>query len=119
MMWVKLIDFERRSLRRGSLIKFHAGYPFEDEVVMMVCSSPEGSLNPALITITGHKAGINCYVAFPSEAQCEGVFLDVKWLIDNWAKWVWPEGSAEDVWASGPMSVDSIVLGPSSQAPTN
>lgn len=107
-MWEKLTKFNKKSLSRGYLLKFSASYPFEDEVVMMVCESPDHSVLPSLITITGYKAGINCYVALPSEAQHEGVFLDVDWLVKNWANWVWPEGFIDDVWVREGLSASEI-----------
>lgn len=97
MKWEKLVSYSCLSLHRGDLLKFPASYPFEDEVVMMVCEGRGGSMSRCLITITGYKAGINCYQALPDECITENCFVDVKWLVENWNKWVWPEGDVNDV----------------------
>jgi hypothetical protein len=91
--WKKLTEYEELQLERGALLRFPAGHPFEGSVVMMICEAPDKS-SLALMTITGYKAGINCYVAFPAEAGTTG--LSVKWLVNNWNLWVWPGGLAAD-----------------------
>lgn len=91
------------------MLKFSAGYPFEDQVVMMVCGSPDHKENLAaagLITITGSKAGINCYVTLPEEARESG--LSTSWLIDNWQMWVCPEGNINDVWVRSPLNASEL-----------
>ena len=65
---------------------------------MMVCEAPDTHASLALITITGCKAGINCYVAFPDSARNNDATVSAQWLYDNWQHWVWPEGSPDDVW---------------------
>lgn len=94
MKWVKLINDTETSLHRGTLLKFKATYPFEDEVVMMVCEGQ--SINTfGLITITGFKAGINLYVQFPKECVNNGLSRD--WLINNWNYWVYPESDINEI----------------------
>jgi hypothetical protein len=98
MNWIKLSENKTLFVSRGSLTKFTSSYPFEDEVVMMVCESPHSRLSLGFITITGYKAGINCYVAFPDLARNDDATISAQWLYDNWQHWVWPEGSPDDVW---------------------
>lgn len=91
-----MLNSPRKSLSRGALLRFPASHPFEDLVVMMVCESPQDPLQMALMTISGHKAGINCFQILPrASLQKEGVSTD--WLVHNWKKWVWPDGHAKDV----------------------
>lgn len=104
MKWQRLTEYARTSLPRGALLKFPASYPFEDVVVMMVCEGPNSSSERCLRTITGHKAGINCYQAFPEEATNEHDFVSSAWLIQNWNKWVWPGGDVNDVLVREPLN---------------
>lgn len=104
--WVKLIDIKNESLSKGTLLKFPAKYPFENEVVMMICQSPDKD-GLCLITITGYKAGINCYQKL---ADLE-VFVDipVHWLIKNWHKWVYLECDVEDAWIHKTLEVSHFI----------
>ncbi|KAK45804.1 hypothetical protein BG58_15490 [Caballeronia jiangsuensis] len=94
------------AIERGSLLRFAAGYPFEDRVVMMVCEAPDQSGQLGLIAISGYKAGINCYVVFPSEASTD--CLSARWLIENWQHWVWPDGDVNDVEVCAPLEALDI-----------
>lgn len=93
--WKKLIESTDPELKRGMLLRFAAGQSFESHVVMMVCEDPDKSDRLGLITISGYKAGINCYVVFPKEASPYQV--STRWLIDNWQLWVWPDGDVTEV----------------------
>jgi len=104
--WTKLIEYPESEVKRGALLRFAAGYPFEDHVVMMVCEAPDKSGRLGLMTISGYKAGINCYVAFPEQAAQHQ--LSRKWLIDNWQKWIWPGGDVHEVVVREPLSAHEI-----------
>lgn len=109
MKWLKLSEVKAASISRGSLIKFTASYPFESEVVMMVCEAPHTRSSFGLITITGYKAGINCYVVFPDSARSDDAMIPAQWLYDNWRHWVWPESSPDDVWIlPGGLNADEL-----------
>lgn len=94
--WEKLVNSEKINLQRGDLLRFSAGQPFEDHVIMMICESPNKSGELGLITISGYKAGINCYVEFPSESR-GSIGISSPWLIKNWQSWVWPDGDVQNV----------------------
>ena len=98
MIWLNLSKNKAAAISRGCLIKFAASYPFENEVIMMVCEAPHTRLSLGLMTISGYKAGINCYVVFPDSARNEDATISAQWLYDNWQHWVWPEGNPDDVW---------------------
>jgi hypothetical protein len=104
--WCRLIEYQEKYVQRGALLRFAAGQSFEDHVVMMVCEAPGDSGRSALMTITGYKAGINCYVAFPAVSQAHP--LSIEWLINNWTHWVWPEGDVAEVEIREPLSADEI-----------
>lgn len=96
--WVKLSENKDIALSRGSLVKFSASYPFEDEVVMMFCDSPRREGVIGLITISGYKAGYNCFLRFPEEATNPDFSINAGLIYDNWATWVWPEWSPDTAW---------------------
>lgn len=105
MKWIKLVDTENIYLKRGTLLKFEASYPFESQVIMMVCEGH--SINTfGLITITGFKAGINMYVQFPKEYTENGVMKD--WLVNNWNYWVYPDSEVNNVLLHYPLNADDI-----------
>lgn len=93
--WKKLIENVDLVMTRGMLLRFVAGQPFESHVVMMVCEAPDKSGRLGLMTISGYKAGINCYVVFPEQFSSD--CISIKWLIDNWKIWVWPDGDVNEV----------------------
>lgn len=101
MNWSKLIDFKEQYLQRGYLLKFKAHYPFEDQVIMMLTEAPNKD-GLCLITISGHKAGINCYQKLPvSEVTTD-------WLIRNWTTWIWPESTLDDVFVRSQLLYSEI-----------
>ncbi|SEJ87640.1 Imm45 family immunity protein [Paraburkholderia diazotrophica] len=104
--WKKLVDRSESELQRGTLLRFPAGHPFEGNVVMMVCESPDKS-GLGLITITGYKAGINCYVGFPKEAGT--ATLSVEWIVNNWRLWVWPDGDVDHAEYRNALEADEII----------
>jgi hypothetical protein len=105
--WKKLIESsDSEQLTRGMLLRFAAGDSFESHVVMMVCEAPDKSDRLGLITISGYKAGINCYVVFPSETASYKV--SIRWLIDNWQLWVWPDGDVNEVEIHQPLDALEI-----------
>lgn len=104
--WIKLTELSEKSLVRGALLKFPAKYPFENEVVMMVCQSPDKE-GLCLITITGHKAGKNCYQQLPeSEVSMN---IPAHWLIENWHKWIYPECDVKDVLIHRGLEVSDFI----------
>jgi hypothetical protein len=104
---MKLIEYAKPEVKRGALLRFAAGQPFEDHVVMMVCEAPDKSGRLGLMAISGYKAGINCCVVFPEETT--SYQLSTKWLIDNWQKWVWPEGDVNGVEIREPLDAKEIM----------
>jgi|LakMenEpi03Aug12_release.lakeMendotaPanAssembly.Ray.scaffolds.fasta_scaffold2509712_1 hypothetical protein len=100
--WIKLTEFFDGTLYRGDLIKFPSKYPFENEVVMMIAESP-CQTGLCLITITGYKAGINCFQIFPT-SEIENK-ISGSYLISNWSKWVYPECLVEDVMVRSSLEV--------------
>jgi Immunity protein 45 len=95
MNWKKLTESSDFVLKRGTLIRFSAGQPFESRVVMMICEAPGKTGQLGLMAVTGYKSGINCYVVFPEQPTSD--CISNQWLIDNWQLWVWPGGDVNEV----------------------
>lgn len=112
MKWEKLIDLQEESLPRGTLLKFPAKYPFESIVVMMLCEQrgEKDEWPHALVTITGHKAGINPLQFLPSESGISNGSASVSrvWLVENWAQWCYPDCNVSDVWTRSPLAADEL-----------
>ncbi|MET3461736.1 Imm45 family immunity protein [Variovorax atrisoli] len=82
------VDENRENWYRENIVDlmvFDAGVAFKDAAYGLIC-------------ISGHKAGkIN--VAFPRESGDQnGNGLRRDWLIENWNRWVYPDGNFEDAW---------------------
>lgn len=51
-----------------------------------------------LVVSSGHKAGL-ILISLPTESKSEeGRALSTQWIIDNWAKWIYPECDVSDVY---------------------
>jgi hypothetical protein len=111
MGWKKLVDEESLTLQRGWLLKFTASHSSDAEVIMMVCGHPDHGnrlIPSALISITGYNAGINPYVEFPLEAYSPGPGISKTWLIDNWCKWVCPQGDPREALVRAEINANDI-----------
>jgi len=98
MQWLKLSEHKQTPIYRGSLVRFSASYPFEAEVVMMVCDSHLGKGRLGLITISGNKAGFNCFSTFPEHARNADGSITAGMIYDNWATWIDSEWSPDSAW---------------------
>jgi hypothetical protein len=106
--WKNLVESADSDLTRGMLLRFAAGESFENYVVMMVCEDPDKTDRLGLITISGYKAGINCYVVFPNETESSSYQVSIRWLIDNWKIWGWPDGNVNQVEIRQPLNALEI-----------
>ncbi|QNB09060.1 hypothetical protein G5S34_21460 [Herbaspirillum frisingense] len=95
--WLPFSEHKEVRLPLGALIKFDASYPFEDQVVMMVCDSPARNSRLGLFTITGYKAGFNCVFNLPEEATNADGSLTAGTLYNNWEQWI-GEWSPDRAW---------------------
>ncbi|MBS6434833.1 MULTISPECIES: Imm45 family immunity protein [Pantoea] len=91
---MKLIDYKNKSIKRGSVFRLPAVWPYEDWVDFMVIDLFE---THGLIVSSGHKAGL-ILISLPVEsASIEGRALSTEWIISNWEKWIYPECNVENV----------------------
>ena len=91
---MKLIDYKNKSIKRGSIFRLPAVWPYEEWVDFMVIDLFE---THGLVVSSGHKAGL-ILISLPIEStSTEGRALSTEWVITNWAKWIYPECNVEDV----------------------
>ncbi|WP_271409605.1 Imm45 family immunity protein [Pseudomonas sp. Q1-7] len=94
---MKLVDLESAELRNGNILRLPARWPYEEKVDLMVVDLSDEETPYALVVSSGHKAGL-ILIRLPCECVAlEGRGIRKKWLIDNWAKWVYPECEVGDV----------------------
>ncbi|WP_347114309.1 Imm45 family immunity protein [Leclercia sp. S52] len=91
---MKLIDYKNKSIKRGTVFRLPAVWPYEEWVDFMVIDLFE---THGLVVSSGHKAGL-ILISLPIEsASTEGRALSTEWIITNWAKWIYPECNVENV----------------------
>ncbi|EAA7203442.1 TPA: Imm45 family immunity protein [Citrobacter farmeri] len=91
---MKLIDYKNKSIKRGTVFRLPAVWPYEEWVDFMVIDLFE---THGLVVSSGHKAGL-ILISLPIEsASTEGRALSTEWIITNWAKWIYPDCHVENV----------------------
>ncbi len=50
----------------------------------------------SLVVASGNKSGL-MLIQLPIESRAPGHGISIRWLIDNWSKWVYPECDVNDV----------------------
>ncbi|WP_114192409.1 Imm45 family immunity protein [Edaphovirga cremea] len=94
---MKLIDYKLESISRGCVFRFPAVWPYEKYVDLLVVSMPDEDSEHGLVVSTGHKAGL-ILVRLPKECESTNSrSIKYQWVIDNWAKWIYPECDVKDV----------------------
>lgn len=91
---MKLIDYKNKSIKRGTVFRLPAVWPYEEWVDFMVIDLFE---THGLVVSSGHKAGL-ILISLPIEStSTEGRALSTEWVITNWAKWIYPDCHVENV----------------------
>ncbi|WP_431128873.1 Imm45 family immunity protein [Variovorax paradoxus] len=111
--WTRLIDCKDDYIRRGSVLRIRKNpegnfdwYP--DPFTDFLIFDPVAKGAYGLMAISGHKSGM-IYLIFPSDSTgSAGVGLQCKWLIENWKKWIYPDGTPDEAWIRGPKIVDFL-----------
>lgn len=97
MNWEKLIDVSMEAIANGAVFRVKSVWPYESLVDFMVVDLADDERPFALMVATGRKAGL-LLVQFPSDALWPGGHgLSLPWIIENWAKWIYPECPVEEV----------------------
>lgn len=91
---MQLIDYINKPIKRGTIFRLPAVWPYEEWVDFMVIDLFE---THGLVVSSGHKAGL-ILISIPIEsASTESRALSTEWVITNWAKWIYPECHVENV----------------------
>ncbi|MBT0718263.1 hypothetical protein HGT71_08270 [Rosenbergiella epipactidis] len=91
---MKLIDYMNKSIKRGTVFRLPAVWPYEEWVDFMVIDLFE---THGLVVSSGHKAGL-ILISLPIESMsAEDRALSTEWVITNWDKWIYPECNVENV----------------------
>jgi len=94
---MKLIDYEETAISRGTIFRLPATWPYEEWVDFMLFETQDDERPYGLMISSGYKAGL-FLVKLPIESVSdEGYGLSTKWVINNWAKWIYQECNVEDV----------------------
>jgi len=110
--WKSLVLLkDEMSLCRGAWLRFPATYPFEAEIIWMICENRLDINFPInFITISGDKAAINPVQCLPRECLHSEGGLSISWLKLNWKKWVYSECNVDDVLVKlNPLNVEKII----------
>lgn len=91
---MKLVDYKSKSIKRGSVFRLPAVWPYEAWVDFMVIDLFDSH---GLVVSSGYKAGLILISLPPESGSTEGRSLNTDWVINNWAKWIYPECNVEDV----------------------
>jgi len=102
-IWKSLTSMaDHEVIPRGSIIKCNAEYPFEKEIVLLICENRLDAEMPLnLVVLTGHKAAINPLQNLPIECLNSNGALTVGWLKNNWGTWVQINGNIKSVYIRG------------------
>lgn len=94
---MKLVNYKNKSIKRGTVLRLPAVWPYEEWVDFMVFETQDDERPYGLIVSSGYKAGL-FLIKLPTESiSDEGHGLSTEWLINNWAEWIYPECNVEDV----------------------
>ncbi|MDJ8697376.1 Imm45 family immunity protein [Salmonella enterica] len=94
---MRLIDYEEAAISRGTIFRLPAAWPYEAWVDFMLFETQDDERPYGLIVSSGYKAGL-FLVKLPIESLSDtGHGLSTTWVINNWAKWIYPECNVEDV----------------------
>lgn len=103
---MKLIEHQSSSIKRGSIFRLPAVWPYEAWVDFMVIDLFDAH---GLVVSSGHKAGL-ILISLPIESGSnEGRALSTEWIINNWNEWIYPECKVEDVYIIDKYTATPIV----------
>ena len=100
--WVKLVDCDSQNmLFHGAVLRCVGKWPYEEIVDFMVFDNKKTDTGMGLIVTSGYKSGlILVYLPKESESGHEQFidYVNLDWLKQNWAKWVYPNCAVDDVY---------------------
>ncbi|MDT0356956.1 Imm45 family immunity protein [Herbaspirillum huttiense F1] len=97
MNWLRLVDVTWEAIGSGTVFRMNSVSPYESLVDFMVVDIPGDERPFALVVSTGRKAGRILVKLPPDALWSEGHGLSLPWIVENWAKWIYPECPVEEV----------------------
>lgn len=95
---MKLIDYKKKELYRGTVFRFTGKYPFEKIVDFMLIEYPDCDSGFAMVCISGYHAR-QLEIALPETAVCStSRAISTEWMIENWNHYVYAECGANQVY---------------------
>lgn len=110
--WQKLVDYKEKGLCCGCVLRVPSEFEYNgswyaEAVTDLMLINLKTCSQFALIPITGYHAG-DISIILPVDAL-DGYCLTLDWLIENWNKWVYPDGNINNVWVKEKMEApDSL-----------
>jgi hypothetical protein len=85
---IKLLDYKKEIIQRGTILRCAGKQPYEEIVEFLVCKPYEENTGCYLLVASGYKAGL-VNVVLPVESCPENGIEGIKttWLIENWNTW--------------------------------
>lgn len=98
---VKLVNYEKMELYRGTILRFRGSYPFTEEYTDFMLTEYPGCNDKccpfALYCVSGYHAGCLEYV-FPLEAKSkDSGSIDKCWLIEHWHDNIYGECNVDEI----------------------
>ncbi len=92
----RLLELDIEKLGRGWVFRCKGKYPYEEVVDFLLRENLDSPSEFTVMVMSGFKAGCDL-VHLPIEAGSLSKGLSKKWLIENWANWVYPDCPVEEV----------------------
>jgi hypothetical protein len=108
---INLVDMGFCTLWRGNILRLPAKWPYEDVVDFMIYESQDEERPYGLIVTSGQKAGLILTLLPVESVAADSGGLSVRWVVDNWGGWIYPECDVSDVYLVDGYKADWPVVG--------
>ncbi|SDF95499.1 Imm45 family immunity protein [Pseudomonas thivervalensis] len=110
MKGIKLVDSLAPAVTRGQIFRLPARWPYEEIVDFMVVDIPDDQYGHSIAVASGNKAGL-LVVRLPVESRFSGTReISREWLVENWAKWIYPDCPVEKVYLFKQAEIPSDLI---------
>ena len=110
MEWNRLISLkDNQPVKLGSVFRFPAKYPYEDIVDFMVFKRYERKSSIGFMVSSGYNSGLISIILSEGDYDKLSDTISIKWLKENWSKWVYDECDIKDVYISSGYPIPSTL----------